>query len=58
MGVIMAKAFNKPQALADEIRQMQQRRRLERAAAKGDGSDVIELFRQRGLTIIDETKGA
>lgn len=57
-GFVLAKAFNSPSLLADDLREWERKKTappVEDEDYESDGSDVIALFRRHGITVASET---
>lgn len=58
LGAVVAKAWHDPKALSEDMQAWQVKKRgvHEDDGYESDGSDVIALFEQQGLSVVDTTK--
>jgi hypothetical protein len=56
MSIFAAKAYHKPELITEELKAWRRSQRLGSAAARRDGSDIVALFRESGIRVIDRTQ--
>lgn len=59
LGFTLAKAFNAPKMLSEDLEKWERTKRPVRAEEDGyisDGSDLIALFQSSGIEVVDTTK--
>lgn len=55
-GFVLAKAFNDPKMLAEDLREWEMRKApVEEKEYESDGSDIISLFKRSGIKVHDDT---
>jgi len=57
MGFVVAKAFNEPRSLAEDLEKWERKKHPPRDDDYvSDGSDIIAMFQRSGLHVVDETR--